>query len=70
MKALRPESLFHGTGAFLQTDDGVVGRGLRVEGWSVGSIQIGFAIKTRDLGSSTIIAILDHVGRVFSDFLL
>ena len=61
MKALRPESLFHGTGAFIQTDDGVVGRGLRVEGWSVGSIQVGFVIKTRDLGLGSITVILKLV---------
>ena len=35
-------------------------RGLRVEGWSVGSIRVGFVIKTRDLGSDLIIVILEH----------
>ena len=36
----------------------MVGRGLRVEGWSVGSIRVGFVIKTRDLGSGSITVIL------------
>ena len=47
---------------------GLSTRGLRVAGWSVGSIRVGFAIKTRDLGSGSITVILDHFGRVFSDF--
>ena len=45
-----------------------VGRGLRVDGWSVGSIQVGFVVKTRDLGSDSIIVILEHIGQVFLDF--